>query len=190
MGERRVPATPSAPSDAASKGSRPKKKTPARHVLNWLAVAILLATFWGLATSSVTEKCNTFDKMAHLTSGYTYLALGDYRLNPSNLCLSQKLAALPLLWSEVSFPSLDQPAWREMPHFLSMGYQFFFQSGNDIQSLLWRARAMVALAGCVLGLVIYLWARRLFGPAGGLISLATFTFCPPCWPTVAWSRPI
>jgi hypothetical protein len=176
MGERQVPA-PSSPTDATRKGPRPRNLV--RYLAGWPAVVVLLATFWGLATSSVLDKCNTFDEMAHLTSGYTYLTLGDYRLNPSNICLSQILGALPLGWSEVQFPSLDQPAWRERPHFLPLGHQFFYLSGNDIQSLLWRARAMIALAGCVLGLGIYAWARRLFGPAGGLISLATFAFCPP-----------
>jgi 4-amino-4-deoxy-L-arabinose transferase-like glycosyltransferase len=147
--------------------------------MGWPAVVVLLATFWGLATSSVMEKCNTFDEMAHLVSGYSYLAMSDFRLNPANINLSQILAALPLLWSDVHFPSLDQPAWRENPHPPNMGFQFFYLSGNDIQPLLWRARAMIALAGCILGLVIYLWARQLFGPVGGLISLTMFAFCPP-----------
>jgi len=172
---RPVEPTPSdVPADKVSQGGK-----LARYILGWPAAVVLLATFWALAASSVLEKCNTYDEMAHLTSGYSYLTLGDYRLNPANIDLAQMLAALPLLASKVQFPPFDYPAWRVKPDIWLMGYQFFYASGNDIRSLLWRARATIALAACVLGLLVYLLSRRLFGPVGGLISLALFAFCPP-----------
>jgi hypothetical protein len=50
--------------------------------------------------------------------------------------------------------------------------------GNDADALLLRGRGMIAILGVALGLVVYLWARSLFGPASGLLSLALCAFSP------------
>jgi hypothetical protein len=38
----------------------------------------------------------TFDEMAHLPAGYSYLRWNDYRLNPEHPPLIKKWAALPV----------------------------------------------------------------------------------------------
>lgn len=130
-----------------------------------------------MAWSGVREKSCTFDEIAHLTAGYSYWHWGDYRLQPENGNLPQRLVALPLLASGVRYPARDDRHWRESNVF-ELGYTFFYQLGTDFRQMLWRARGMIVLLGMALGGVIYVWSRRLFGVAGGLLSLAIYVFCP------------
>lgn len=141
-----------------------------------MAVA-LAACYWIMAVSGQLEKSTTFDEIAHLTAGYSYWLANDYRLHPENGVLPQRWAALPLLFGDYRFPARDQPAWRSA-NVWEMGDQFFHRLGNPLEAMLLRGRAMIALAGAVLGLVVYAWARSLFGPSGGLFSLLLYAFCP------------
>ncbi len=56
--------------------------------------------------------------------------------------------------------------------------EFFHNSGNDADAMLLQGRAMIGLLSVALGLLVYLWSRQLFGPIGGLISLALYAFSP------------
>jgi len=141
-------------------------------------MAVALAVwYWGMAVSGQFEKSTTFDEIAHLTAGYSYWLTGDYRLNPENGVLPQRWAALPLLLGDYRFPSLDQPAWRKA-NVWELGDQFFHRLGNPLDSMLLCGRAMIALAGSALGLVIYAWSRSLFGASGGMLSLVLYVLSP------------
>jgi hypothetical protein len=140
------------------------------------AVAGLLAIHWCLAVGSVRDRSTTFDEIAHLTAGYSYWLTGDFRLQPENVMLP-RWAALPLLLGHHRFPSLDQLAWWNADAY-AVGYHFFYDEGNDLGAMLLGARATMALLGLPLGVLVYAWSHRLFGPAGAAISLVLYTFCP------------
>ncbi|MCC7406775.1 MAG: hypothetical protein IT442_01805 [Phycisphaeraceae bacterium] len=165
--------TPPAPS------SPPRTPRPPRTRPWWppLAAALLLAIYAALAISSMARKGNAFDEMSHLTAGVSYLLTGDHRLNPEQGTLPQRWAALPVYLGPFQFPSLDQPWWR-ISNEWALGQQFFFELGNDVQSMLFRARLMIVLLGVALGLLVYGWSSRLFGPIGGLLSLAVYCLSP------------
>ncbi len=141
------------------------------------AVAGLLAVYYLLATSAASQKSMTFDEMAHLTGGYTYWAVDDYRLHPENGNLPQRLGALPAVMSGARFPRLDQPAWTRSDVY-AIGDQFLYSSGNDAGTLLRRSRAVMALLGVALGALVHAWTRRLVSPAGSWVSLVLFAFSP------------
>ena len=65
--------------------------------LVWSAVALLLAVMFLQAVLSMRLLSATFDETTHLPSGYSYLATGDFRLNPQHPPLIKLLSALPLL---------------------------------------------------------------------------------------------
>ena len=50
-----------------------------------------------MAVSAAAGKSMTFDELAHLTGGYSYWMLDDYRLHPENGNLPQRLGALPAI---------------------------------------------------------------------------------------------
>ncbi len=142
-----------------------------------LVAGALLALFWWMAASVSREHSTTADEIFHVTAGYSYWTLGDYRLQPENGNLPQRWAALPLLATDVHFPATGQAAWRSAD-VAEIGQQFFYESGNDLPRLLASARAMIALLGVACGLLVFFWARSLFGRTGALIATVLYAFCP------------
>lgn len=139
------------------------------------AVVMLLACHALLAVTSVVDKSNTFDELIHLTAGYRYWTAGDYRLQPENGNLPQRWASLPLLFQNLRYPhgdaKLDEDAWLA-------AQIFFFESGNDADAMLLSGRIMMVALNLVLGLLIFFWAKGLFGYRGALVSLTLFAFSP------------
>lgn len=142
-----------------------------------LAATLLLALHFVLAVTSVRDKSNTFDELAHLTSGYSSWFQDDYRLNVESGLVAQAIAALPLLGMELDFPGRNTPAWQASDVW-TIGQQFFFELGNPYESMLWRARAMIALVSVAFGALVFAWSRRWFGSRGGLLSLALYALSP------------
>jgi hypothetical protein len=141
------------------------------------AVAVVLAVYYAMAVGAASHNSVAFDEMAHLTAGYSYWAFNDYRLHPENGNWPQRWAALPVFAANYRFPPLDQLGWTRSNMYI-MGDQFFYQAGNDADTMLSRGREMVALLGVVLGALVFAWARRLVSPVGAWISLSLFAFSP------------
>ena len=74
----------------------------------------LVCLHLGLAVRSVRHKSATYDEIAHVTAGYSYWQLNDYRLHPENGNLPQRWLALPLVacYPDLNFPDLCMASWR------------------------------------------------------------------------------
>lgn len=142
------------------------------------AVAILLAVHAALGLSALAGKSVTADEIFHLTGGYLFDRFGDYRIHPDNGVLPQRLQGLPAVLAGAKPPPLENnPYWRTSDVYV-MSYQFFYESGNDHWPLLMRARALTLLFSLGAGLLVFIWARALAGPAAGLTALGLFAFSP------------
>lgn len=150
-----------------------------------LAVVLLLGLYWLMSVSATRQKSPTFDETSHLTAGYAYWHLADYRLG--NGVFLQRWATIPTLGCGLRFPPPHDPDWQGLAAYggtrrvlceLGVDQKFFYELGNPIDSILLHARAMSALLGVALGLSVYLWSRHLFGRLGALLSLVIFVFCP------------
>lgn len=140
-----------------------------------LSAAVLLVAHAWLAVSATVEKSPTYDEPLHLTAGYTYWTQGDFRLQPENGNLPQRWAALPLLLDRPTLPIEGlEAAWRtsDAPRIQTA---FLFDVGNPTERMLQRARSAAVLWSVALGLLLFAWARTLWGDAGALLSLALFT---------------
>jgi len=146
-----------------------------RRVGCW--VALLLGLHFAMAVGSKVHQSTTSDELVHLTGGFTYWRFDDYRLQPENGNLPQRWVALPAVVAGVPFPYLDQVYWKVSDAWV-MGHEFFYETGHDHFPMLMAARAMTAVFSVALGLLVFLWSRRLFGTAGAFVSLLFFTFCP------------
>ncbi len=142
----------------------------------WAALALLLV-FALRADHSAAHKSTTYDEIAHVAGGLGQLLYGDFRLQPENGSLPQKLGAAPAFLSGVRFPDRDDPAWREADVW-SAGWQVFYTRGNDLEALLRGGRRAILGLALALGALVFAWSRRLWGPAGGLFSLALYTSSP------------
>ena len=150
-----------------------------------LAVAGLLAAHYALAYTATLGSGTTFDEVLHTTAGVAYWTLDDYRLQPENGNLPQRWCAIPLVFMDLEFPTLDQKLWRESNAIL-LGRQYLYWLGNDADRILAAARAMATVWSTALCLVVYAWSRSLYGPNGGLVSLVLAAF----WPAVVAHGPL
>lgn len=143
-----------------------------------LAVVSLLLAHFALAWSSTFEKSLTHDEILHLTGGTSYWKFDDYRLQPENGNLPQRLAGLPAAFSEdFRFPDRDQPAWTTS-QVMVVGDQFCHDLDNDLDAMLLRGRAMMTVLSTALCLLVFVWSRQIFGTAGGLLSLGLCALSP------------
>ncbi len=142
-----------------------------------LVITAALVLYWFMATSVSPRMGVTGDEVVHLTGGYSYWMFNDYRLHPENGNLAQRIAALPLAFMDLTFPSLDDPYWMTSKVNL-VGEKFFFRLGNNVELMLMSARMMIAFTGAFGVWLIWRWARGLFGPGAGWLALGLAVFCP------------
>ena len=142
-----------------------------------VAAALVLGAYFVVATAAMRSKSNTFDEIAHLTAGYSYWTYNDYRLQPENGNWSQRAGGLAAAVGGARFPERDNPAWRGSDVY-AVGDRFFFKSGNDLEGMLFRARATIALLAVLTGALVFAWSWRLNGAAGAWTSLLLFASCP------------
>jgi len=146
----------------------------------FIVVAALLTLHWLLAVGSKRAESVTSDEIAHLTGGFTYWQFNDYRIQPENGNLPQRWAALPAWLEGAKFPPLEQNEYWRASDAWVLGHQFFYETGEDHFPRLMAGRAMIAVFSVAIGLLVFCWSRRLFGPPGGLVSLVFFVFSPTC----------
>lgn len=142
-----------------------------------LLVAAALALYWVMAVSVSPRLGVTADEVVHLTGGFSYWKLGDYRLHPENGTLPMRVAALPSLALDAKFPAPDSPDFQHAQVNV-VGEQFFFFLGNPLEKMLLGGRALIALFGVFTVWLTWRWARGLFGPTAGWIALGLAVFCP------------
>jgi len=176
-----------------------------RRWWRWLTLPLLLLLF-AQAAGAASRTSLTVDEGLHMTSGYTILRTGDFRLVEEHPPLVKVWAALPLLpvsgladpgsfapWAEAASPTTSSLPLLRMTRQLLYPYR-------PIDRLVLPSRAMMALLAVLLGAVALRWAADLSGWGGGLLALLLLTFDPnilahaavvgtdlgaACWITVA-----
>lgn len=117
----------------------------------------------------------TFDEYAHVPSGYSYWKTGDFSLYSKNPPLVKLWFTLPLL---ISSPQLEYDVRQRDIHPWVVGFAFLRDNLQRYHSLFLQCRAMVIFMSALLGGLIFLWARALYGWRPGLLCLFFYTFCP------------
>ena len=148
-----------------------------------LAAAALLAAMFLLAGGAVLHESVTVDEFAHVGAGLSYWQRLDMRLNGEHPPLGKLLAALPLA-IRGTHADYASPAWRiSRDFFYAYGGQFPFGDAilgrwNDWKSTIMWARFPMLLLTLALGWVLYRYAYRIGGPAGGLLCLSAYATTP------------
>ncbi|HPW34597.1 MAG TPA: glycosyltransferase family 39 protein [Candidatus Paceibacterota bacterium] len=139
------------------------------------AISITLLVFI-LAVSAVimltvsSQETAIMDELAHIPSGYSYDRFLDYRLNPEHPPLAKALAAIPLLFKKLNFPT-NQEAWqKEVNGQWAAGTQFIYEV-NDAKadSIVFWSRIFPIILTLLLILFTYWWAKKLVGPLWALL---------------------
>ncbi|MDQ7054800.1 MAG: glycosyltransferase family 39 protein [candidate division KSB1 bacterium] len=143
-----------------------------------LLALLLIGLFLLQGFLALDDIAPTWDEVGHLPAGYSYLKTGDYRLYATNPPLVKQLAALPLLFLDLKLP-LDSPHWENEDH-IEFGQAFLYYTNGHVgvQNIFTLARSVILLLGALLGWLIFIWTRDLFGPTAALVALAVYVFNP------------
>ncbi|MDO8655292.1 MAG: glycosyltransferase family 39 protein [bacterium] len=155
-----------------------------RRLNNTSIFALTLLLIMGtLAFLSMRSDSLTFDELAHIPSGYSYLTQQDYRLNPEHPPLFKDLTAIPLLFLNLNFPA-DTEIWKqeqEAPAWwvqFDIGTEFLFRSDNDPKQIILFSRLPMIGLLLFLGWVLFSTTSKLFGNYVALGTLFLFAFSP------------
>jgi hypothetical protein len=146
-----------------------------------LAAALLLGLHYALAAVSLLRENPTVDEVLHLPAGVSYWQQGTFKLYRHNPPLVKLVAALPVVAAAPETGPIYQlkGAWlAEYPSQATFGQVFLALNFKSYFELFAAARLVQPLWSVLGGLVVFAWARRLYGDTGGLFSLALWCLCP------------
>ena len=137
-----------------------------------IALLVLHAALlvWGAARNSV-----TFDENHHLPAGVLIVAKHDFGVSAVNPPLVKALCALPVLALGAQLPADSAVATRLQQ---TVGYSFMRANAARYHSLYFAGRLVAMLFSLALALLVWRWARRLWGASGGVLALAIYALSP------------
>lgn len=145
-----------------------------------ISVALILALFVGLGSSIAKRKSNTWDEPAHILAGYAYVTEGMDYLSPLNHpVFGRSLSAiLPAVLLDLNFDKTIEPEGAKTSRFFPYSLKFLYENNVDGRTVLFLSRLPNILLGALLGAYVFAWSRRLWGTAGGFLSLFFFILSP------------
>lgn len=151
--------------------------------LTCILAGLLILIMFGAAFLSMKKDSLTFDELAHIPAGYSYLTQKDYRVNPEHPPLIKDISAIPLTFLNLNFPSKDQvwlqensaPAWWVQ---FDLGTKFIYESENNPKDIIFWARFPMIIILLILGFFLFKWTRELAGNWPALMVLTIFSFSP------------
>jgi len=156
-----------------------------------IALCILGIMFLLLFGSAWNDSA-TFDEVAHIPAGYSYLTLQDYRINPEHPPLAKILSGLPLLLIDLNFP-INNSEWTSKTadgqwikrtsgnitdQQWDMGKMFLYRSGNNPDKILHFSRFATMLLALFFGWFLFKWVSGFYGYKVGLLTLFFYAFSP------------
>lgn len=150
-----------------------------KNNLTDIIAGCLLALMFALAFFSSWNETATFDEVAHIPAGYSYLTQKDMRLNPEHPPLMKDISALPLLFLNLSFPT-DTPVWSERisDRQWDMGKIFLYRADNDADTIIRFARLPMMLLAVLFGAILFRWTKKSYGNKVSLLTLFFFAMSP------------
>ena len=155
----------------------PELRTLAFWRFTLTATALCALHLW-LALGVAERTGMTFDEIAHVTAGQAYNERADFRLQPENGNLPQRIHGLAAsLGTGTQLPPVSNPDWARSDVW-RYGHAFFYQGLVPPGLILLHARAANLLWSLAIGLLVLLWARRLGGDLAGLGALTLWAAEP------------
>ena len=152
---------------------------------------LIFAIFLGLAYNVTRSMSPTYDEQNHLTRGIAILKTGDFRLSLHHPPLPNVLNALPVMigseywWNDKSDDFTEKvdsfnPESEEFLNIWTAASEVLYENQTPALGIkaIKASRVMTLLFALLAGVIIFLWAKELFGPLGGIISATIFLFDP------------
>ena len=150
-----------------------------------LAGAVLLLALMALlADGAARRESVTFDEIAHIGAGVSYLQKLDMRLNEEHPPLAKVLAAVPLVirgvradYSQVPWSFSGSGMFKQYLGEWVFGHWLITRWNDPIATIFWARQPMLLLT-LVLGIVLFLYGSRLGDQWGGLLCLCAYATMP------------
>ncbi|MDT7786617.1 MAG: hypothetical protein QOF58_5036 [Pseudonocardiales bacterium] len=137
-----------------------------------LIVFVLLAQMAFAMVTTAVRQTPTIDEPVYIGAAVVQYEQHSLRYNVEHPPFGKLIMSTGLVFAGVRLdPSFagDQTA---------LGRHVLYESGNSPGRLLLLARLPMIVLTLLFGLVVFLFARDLFGPAGGVVSLALYALSP------------
>lgn len=152
------------------------------HHYKSIVVSVLIL-FFGVSVLNACNDSATFDEIAHIGAGYTYLTQHEMRLNPEHPPLLKDFIAFPLLALGLHFDS-NQPFWIGGSGGAwdagqwEAGKYLLYEAGNNPDRILFWSRMPIIILSVIFGLFLFKWGKELLGILGGLFVLVLYAADP------------
>ena len=152
------------------------KRCHVKSIEFWGIYFSMLVLFIFYTLSSMIVKSPTYDEVSHLGAGYSYIRTGNFKLNFEHPPLVKIIAALPLLFLNLTLP-IHHTSWQvgDAPSF---GEQFLYYNNYPPDLIIFISRIPIILISLVLGFYVFRWTNQLYGIKAGLFALFLYVFSP------------
>lgn len=173
---RKVAIAPAAPLEVAAKPAT-AFRSPLPFFESHARALVLALVIIGSAriVSTYAVFNHTLDEPGHIAAGVEFLTKGIYQYDPQHPTLARIAVGLGPSLIGVSSPGPKQPDDNWM---FSEGRKILYGSGKYQQALI-LARMGILPFFWVACLVVYLWGKRYFGTAAGVVAVFLLSFFPP-----------
>ena len=163
--------------------SRMHPEDQPKSILSAILAILLLALMAVLSGGAALRESATVDEVSHIGAGVSYLQKLDLRLNPEHPPLPKILSAIPLVirgvradYKHISWTISD----KIFPAYLGQWVfgEWLLEHWNNPTTVLKWARLPMLLLTLLLGVAIYVLARKLGSPWGGVLCLSLFVSTP------------
>jgi hypothetical protein len=137
--------------------------------LLFLAVNMLLV---------IREKAVTTDEAFMIPAGYYHVAERDFRPVNEHPPLIKALAGLPLLLVNTAAPPVEGAELRDYGNPRNLYWSFWRENRGGIDQLSFWARVPAVLTTVLLGALLFVYARRLFGARAAAFAVLLFSIEP------------
>jgi len=130
--------------------------------------------------AAILRKSITNDEIVHIPAGYYHLVAGKFQLNNEHPPLVKMWAALPLLFIQPneSLPTSDEAIGNYSQETWKYLAQFWPNNKNHLEAISFWTRTMMILLTLGLGVLIFVYARDLFGARSAVLAVALYTLEP------------
>ena len=152
------------------------------NTLSYGVVLVLAVVFLFQAVFSMWDDSPTFDEIIAPAIGYAELLTGDLGLVDDHPPLYRTFIALPLFLAFKPAIPLSHDSWQRrakgMQDRYDFAHEFFYTANHNADRMLFWSRLPVVFLSLVLGLLVFGWAKELYGQFAGLFALFLYCFEP------------
>ncbi|OGS45521.1 MAG: hypothetical protein A2539_10165 [Elusimicrobia bacterium RIFOXYD2_FULL_34_15] len=143
-----------------------------------IIVLILLSILAMQVIFSSKQKCAYYDEPFQISAGLYHIKYNDYRIEIQNPPLIRILTAIPLLFTNLTLKEEPKSHWTSFQKY-TYGKEFLYKNNLGADTILFLSRLQILGLSILLGLLIFIWASKIFNDEKcGLFALAFYCFSP------------